>query len=63
MMGEEFEINTMEDPREDMNDKQLNEEEGKVKIIPSSEFPELGTDNPVERIMPLYIGYGKKTKR
>jgi hypothetical protein len=31
---------------------------GKEKIIPSSDFPELGTDNPVERIIPLYIGYG-----
>jgi hypothetical protein len=30
---------------------------GEVKAFPSSDFPELGTNNPVERIVPLYIGY------
>jgi len=26
----------------------------------SSDFPSLGADNPVERIMPLYVGYGSQ---
>jgi len=35
--------------------------EGTAKTFPSSDFTEIGTDNAVERIMPLYIGYrGKK---
>lgn len=33
--------------------------EGKTRVFPSSEFPALGTDNPVERIVPLYIGYNQ----
>jgi hypothetical protein len=32
--------------------------DGITKTFPSSDFPEIGTDNAVERIMPLYIGYG-----
>jgi hypothetical protein len=31
--------------------------EGETKTFPSSDFPEIGTGNAVERIMPLYIGY------
>ena len=31
--------------------------EGTAKTFPSSDFPELGTDNAVERIMPLYVGH------
>lgn len=31
--------------------------EGTTKIFPSSDFPEIGTGNAIERIMPLYRGY------
>jgi len=33
-----------------------------VKTFPSSDFPEIGTGNAVERIIPLYIGYQGKKK-
>ena len=36
------------------------EREGILKTFPSSDFPEIGTDNAVERIIPLYIGYLSK---
>jgi hypothetical protein len=31
---------------------------GKPKTFPATQFPEIGTGKPVERVMPLYIGYG-----
>ncbi len=38
------------------------ERDGATRTFSSSDFPELGTDNPVERIIPLYVGYGERTK-
>jgi len=34
--------------------------EGIAKTFPSSDFPEIGTGNAIERIMPLYIGYRRQ---
>ena len=35
--------------------------EGEAKTFPSSDFPEIGTGKPAERIVPLYISYrGRK---
>ncbi|MHC4535855.1 MAG: hypothetical protein ACYS6K_18045 [Planctomycetota bacterium] len=36
------------------------EREGISKTFPSSAFPEIGTGNFVERIIPLYIGYHRQ---
>jgi hypothetical protein len=36
------------------------EQEGISKTFPSSDFPESGTRNAVEKIIPLYIGYHRQ---
>jgi hypothetical protein len=38
------------------------EREGITKTFPSSDFPEIGTGNSVERIIPLYIAYYDQKK-
>jgi hypothetical protein len=38
------------------------EREGAATTFSSSDFPEIGTGEAVERIIPLYIGYGGETE-
>ena len=35
---------------------------GRTRLIPSGAFPALGTDKPVERVIPLYVGHDGRAK-